>query len=146
MSLIWLAAVIVTAIIEGVTVGLVSIWFTAGALAALIVSLFWDSVIGQLLVFLVVSGLAMALLRPLARKYLTPKKVATNADRTVGQRVLVTEEIDGLRGTGAVKVRDLVWTAHSADDRVIPVGTIVVVERIEGAHVIVSPADNGKES
>ena len=146
MSLIWLAAVIVTAIAEGVTVGLVSIWFTAGALAALIVSLFWDSVMGQLVVFLVVSGLSMALLRPLARKYLATEKEATNADRTVGQKVLVTEEIDGLRGTGAVKVRDLVWTAHSADGRVIPVGTVVVVERIEGAHVIVSPADNGKES
>ena len=146
MSLIWLVVVVVTAIIEGVTVGLVSIWFTAGALAALIVSLFWHNAVGQLVVFLVVSGLALALLRPLARKYLSPRRVATNADRVVGQRVLVTEEIDGLRGTGAVKVRDLVWTAHAADDQIVPVGTVVIVERIEGAHVIVSPADNGKEN
>ena len=144
MSLIWLAVVILTAVIEGATVGLVSIWFTLGALAALLVSLFLDSVLIQLVVFVIVSGLAIVLLRPLARKYLTSKPEPTNADRVVGQTVLVTEEINNLRGTGAVKVRDLEWTAHGPDDRVIPVGTTVVVDSIEGAHVTVRPVQCGE--
>lgn len=144
--LIWLIAVVAAAIVEGVTVSLVSIWFALGAVAALLVSFFVSSLPVQLLVFIVVSGLSMALLRPLARRYLTPKTEATNADRVIGLQVLVTETIDPLQGTGAVKVRDLTWTAHGTGDVVIPKGTIVVVERIEGAHLIVTPLENGKEN
>ena len=69
MPVVWLAALIVFALIEGAVVSnLVSIWFAAGSLAALIVSLFSDFLPAQIAVFLVVSVICLALVRPVATR------------------------------------------------------------------------------
>ena len=90
-------------------------------------------------IFLVVAAVALALMRPLAGKYMTPKNVATNADRAIGKEAVVTEEIDNLKGQGAVAVCGVTWTARSDDDRVIPAGETVTVLRIEGVKLFVAP-------
>ena len=90
--------------------------------------------------FVVVSLVAMALVRPMARKWVQPKLVKTNADRILGQEAVVLEEIDNLRGIGQVKVGGAIWTARSTQDEPIPKGTLVRVERIEGVKAIVSLA------
>lgn len=94
----------------------------------------------QWTVFIAVSAGLLALLRPVLKKYLRVKPTKTNADRLVGQEALVTEEIDNLRETGAIRINGVLWTAKSADDTQIPIGTRVVIERIEGAKVYVKPA------
>ena len=94
----------------------------------------------QWTVFIAVSAGLLALLRPVLKKYLRVKPTKTNADRLVGQEALVTEQIDNLRETGAIRINGVLWTAKSADDTQIPIGTRVVIERIEGAKVYVKPA------
>ena len=140
MTIFWLAAFIVFAIGEAVTVGLVSVWFAVGALAALFAAALGAGLWLQITVFLGVSALALALFKPLSSKFLRPKLSATNADRVIGSAALVTETIDNTQAQGQVKVNGQIWSARSAQDIVIPVGADVRVLRIEGVKVIVETA------
>ena len=140
MTIFWLAAFIVFAIGEAVTVGLVSVWFAVGALAALFATALGAGLWLQITVFLGVSALALALFKPLSSKFLRPKLSATNADRVIGSAALVTETIDNTQAQGQVKVNGQIWSARSAQDIVIPVGADVRVLRIEGVKVIVETA------
>jgi len=139
MKIAWLALLILFSVGEAVTVGLTSVWFAVGALGALLCALFGGTLWLQLGVFLALSGLSLALARPLAKKFLTPGYSATNADRVIGQEAVVTETIDNLHGQGQANIAGQTWTARSQDDAVIPEGTLVRVLRIEGVKVFVSP-------
>ena len=141
-SIVWLVLLIVFAVGEAVTVGLTSIWFAAGALGALITSTLTENLLIQIIVFLALSFVTLLLVRPLARKYFIPRRVATNADRIIGQEGIVTEGIDNLEAKGQVKVSGTVWSARSQRDEVpIPAGTRVRILRIEGVKVFVAPAE-----
>lgn len=137
-SVVWLALLVFFAIAEAVTVGLVSVWFAAGALVALLSTFFTANIWFQIFLFLAVSAVAMAVLRPLARKYVLPTVVPTNADRVIGRQAVVTEAIDNLNGKGVVVVFGVAWTARSEDGSPIPEGTTVVVKRIEGVKLFVT--------
>ena len=139
-EIVWLAALIVLLVVEAATVALVCLWFAAGALCALIVSFFVESVWVQLAVFLAVSLVCLLALRPLAKKYMDPRRVATNADRAVGAEGVVTEDIDNLKAQGQVRVDGAPWTARTEPDAPpIPAGAAVRVLRIEGVKLIVAP-------
>lgn len=141
-AIVWLLAIILFAVVEAVTVtALVSIWFSVGALAALIASFLTGNFWVQLFVFLIVSCGAFALLRPLARKYFTPGTQRTNADRLIGAEALVTETVDNLAATGQVSLKGQIWTARSEDAAPLEPGRRVEVLRIEGVKVIVRPVD-----
>lgn len=137
-SICWLVALVVLAVLEGVTVTLVSLWFALGALAALITSFFVDNIWIQFAVFLVVSLVTLLVIRPLAQRYVTPKQVATNADRAVGAEGVVTQTIDNRAAQGQVTVSGTVWTARSESEESIPEGTPVRILRIEGVKLIVT--------
>ena len=139
MTIIWLALLIVFLILEAATVQLMSIWFAAGSLAAMVISLLGGAVWLQVLVFFTVSIVLFALLWPLARKHLKAKAVATNADALVGKVCKVTEQIDPLEG-GRVKVGDVTWRAMCEGAEVLPAGTLVEIRKIQGAKVVVAPA------
>lgn len=139
---IWLAGIILFAVLEAVTASaLVSIWFAVGSLAALITSFITDIFWIQVVVFFVVSIAVLCLVRPLSKKYFTPKTQATNADRLVGEQAIVTEEIDNLAATGQVRLKGQIWTARSEGEEKIPSGARVTVVRIEGVKVIVKQAE-----
>lgn len=138
---IWFGLTVAFCALEAATVTLVSIWFAGGALAATIAALLGASWPLELVLFVGVSALLLACLRPLVRKYVTPKVTATNAQALVGQMVLVTESIDNLAAQGAVKVNGVVWTARSASGANIPAGTKVQIDRIEGVKLFVTPAE-----
>ena len=150
MKLTWLVLLILFAAGEAATVGLTSIWFAAGALVALIAALLGGALWIQITLFLAVSILCMAAVRPLAKKHLNSKVEHTNADRVLGQEAQVTEDIDNIHGRGAVIIRGVTWTARSQDDSPIPAGTMVRVLRIEGVKVFVeripAPASPKPES
>lgn len=137
-QILWLVLLIAFAVIEGVTAGLVSIWFCAGSLAALIATWLGASLPVQIGLFVAISLLAMAIIRPMARKWFQPRLQKTNADRILDQEGVVVEEIDNLRAHGQVKVGGIVWTARSAEEESIPAGTRVRVVRIEGVKAIVT--------
>lgn len=138
MQYIWLGVTILAAVAEAAVPALVSIWFVPGGLAALIVSLLGGPVWLQVLLFLVVSTLALLATRPLAKKFQKEKKERTNADMVLGRTALVTEDVNDLLGTGRVTVRGNSWSARSEEEgTVIPKGETVTVERIEGVKLIV---------
>ena len=136
---IWLALLILFAVAEGISVGLVSIWFAAGALVALLTTFFTANIWIQISLFLAVSLIAMVILRPLARKYVFPTVVPTNADRVIGHEAVVTEDIDNLTGKGVAVVFGVAWTARSDSGAPIPKGTTVTVKRIDGVKLFVAP-------
>ena len=140
-SLIWLGLMILFLVIESGTVTLVSIWFAGGALIALIVSLFTDIIWLQAVVFLAVSCLLLAMLRPLVRKFIKPKIIKTNVDSVIGTEGKVTQTIDNVAATGQVKLGAMYWTARSTTGEIIPEGTLIRVDRIEGVKVFVTVAE-----
>ena len=142
MIWIWLGAIVLFGVVEAATAGLVSIWFVAGALAALIAVLLGAGIWVQLVAFVVVSAAALALTRPLVKKAVGRQKgEATNADRVLGETAKVTETIDNLAGTGAVYVDGKNWTVRSAGEQTSPRGTLVRVERMEGVKLFVESCD-----
>ncbi len=136
-AIVWLILLLAFAALEGITVGLTSIWFAAGALAALIAALLHGPLWLQIALFLVVSILCLLAVRPLARKYINTQVQPTNADRVIGAEARVTEDIDNIQGKGAVSIGGIIWTARSDSDEVIPAGSLVRVLRIEGVKVFV---------
>ena len=140
MMIVWLVALIVFAVGEGLTVGLTSVWFAVGSLGALIAAGLGGGLWVQIAIFLVLSGLSMLLLRPLAKKYLKPGHTATNADRVIGQVGVVTQTVDELAGTGEVRISGQVWSARvNSQEGSIPVGEKVRVLDIRGVKVLVEP-------
>lgn len=135
-AIIWLALIIVFFVLEAATVQLMSIWFAAGALAAMVVNLLGAEVWLQMVVFFTVSIVLLAVLWPMARKRVKAKVVPTNADALVGRVCTVTEEISPVEG-GRVKLGDVTWSARSESGDMIPVGTLVKVLKIQGAKVFV---------
>ena len=139
-TIFWLAAIIVFVIAEAATVGLVSVWFAIGGAAALICALMGGPVWLQILWFLVVSVVSLILTKPLAHKFISSRTEATNADRNIGRIGVVTERIDNVRSSGAVKLDGVEWTARSmADDMTIEAGAPVVVREIQGVKLLVEP-------
>ena len=139
-AILWLIMMVVFLLVEAATVTMVSLWFAAGALAAMIVSLLGGAVWLQAAVFLLASIVLLTALRPLVRKYVTPRLTATNVDSVIGSTGLVTAAIDNVAASGQVKLGAMVWTARSTSGEPISEGTLVKVDRIEGVKAIVSPA------
>lgn len=136
-SAFWLIALIVLLVGEAITIGLTFVWFAVGALGALIVSVLGGALWLQVVIFLALSGVTLALARPVFARFLKTSHTATNADRVIGQTAVVTEQIDNLSGTGQVNVAGQIWSARSAHDVVIPRETEVRVLKISGVKVLV---------
>ena len=137
-TILWVAVLVGALIVEASTAGLVSIWFAGGALCAMIVSFFGDSILLQFCLFLGVSCLLLASLWPIRNRLLRRAIQPTNADRVIGMTALVTEDVDHITGAGAVQVDGKVWTARSTGNLPLQAGELVKVDRIEGVKLYVS--------
>ncbi len=135
MIWIWAGIFVVTLLIEGATVSLVSIWFAAGALVAGVATLFGAQLWLQLVLFIVVSGATLTATRPLMRK-MRDKKEPTNADRNIGAEAVVLTPIEP-HTLGTVNVNGLVWNAVDVDGGNIPAGEVVIVKHIQGTKLLV---------
>lgn len=137
MVWVWLAVLALAVFVEMSTMALVSVWCAVGGLVCVFAAYFGVSIQAQLLLFVGVSILAAAIVRPLAKKYADPHKIPTNADRLLGMEGRVTETINNAHSTGAVYIDGKTWTARSADGEVISKGETVEIERMEGVKLIV---------
>ena len=133
----WVAAIIFFMVVEAATAGLTSIWFALGGVAALLTAWLQGPIWLQAVWFLVVSAVTLLLTRPLAKKYINAEKEATNADRAIGRTGIVTETVDNIAASGAVKLDGQVWTARSANGEVIAIGERVEALEIRGVKLIV---------
>ncbi len=138
MAVVWLTAMIALLIVEAIVPGLVSIWFAIGAFAALISALLGAPLWLQVVWFLAVSVATLVLTRPLAQRYVNSRVQPTNADALIGRDCVVTENIDNLAGTGAVKIDGKVWTARAENENGrYAKGDVVKAVKIEGVKLIV---------
>jgi len=133
-TIAWFIAFLVLLFIEVITINLVTIWFAVGALAAFITSLITESFIIQMIVFLVVSVIALLITKPLIKKFKGFQVTPTNFDRVIGQEGEVTKKISK-NEYGEVKVFGNTWTAYSK--QTIKEGEKVKVLDIEGVKLIV---------
>ena len=138
-TIIWLVLMVVFLIAEASTVAMVSLWFAAGSLVALIAALLGAPLWLQITLFLAVSAVLLASLRTVIRKHFTPNLTKTNVDAVIGSRGYVTADIDNISATGTVKLGVMEWTARSATGEIIKAGTLVKVEKIEGVKAFVVP-------
>lgn len=138
----WLIALVVFLVVELSTVTLTSIWFAAGALAAMLVAMFGGNTIIQIIAFLIVAFSLLYATKPFAKRFIDTKKVSTNADRTIGQKVRVLERVSNLDQTGRAIVLGQEWTVRTDDDNmIIEQGELVRVLRIAGVKLIVERAE-----
>ena len=140
MATVWLVLLILSLVAEGASAAVTSIWFAAGALVAMVAAMLNAQLWLQILLFMAVSIGLLLSLRPLLKKYITPKKVRTNIDSVIGSQGIVTETIDNIAATGRVKLGGMEWSARSASGEVIEPGAVIMVEKIEGVKVFVTPA------
>lgn len=149
MPFVWLAIIVLAAIVEAVGTQLVSIWFVAGGIVAVIAAALGADVWLQVLLFAAVSIVLLVFTRPLLKRFIEPQKAQTNADRYVGMQGVVIQAIDNTAGRGQVKVRGSVWSARAKDGAPIPAGANVRVLAIEGVKLLVTrldPAQQGPQA
>lgn len=139
MTLLWFVSFIVLLFIELVTINLVTIWFALGALVSMIVSLFTDSFIIQIVVFIIVSIMSLIGTKAVVKRFKSFKTVPTNYDMVIGKKGIVTKKIENNK-YGEVKIFGNTWTATSSCD--IEIGTKVKVLSIEGVKLIVEKEEN----
>lgn len=139
MYMLWIILAIVFLAVEFGTVALISLWFVGGSVAALAVCLLGGPLWLQVLVFGLISLALLLLVRPFLKKYIDPKKVRTNVDAMRGRQDVLLDTVDNLAATGSLELSGVVWTARSADGSVIPAGTVVTVQGVEGVKLLVLP-------
>ena len=134
----WLLIFVILLIIEICTMGLTTIWFAGGALAAFVMGVVGFGTAVQLVVFIVVSLILLILTRPLALRFFNKERMKTNAESLIGQQALVLEDIDTLHASGVVEVNGQEWSAKTDDpDGCIKKNKVVIIEGIQGVKLIV---------
>lgn len=137
-AMVWLAVMIVLIVLEIITVGLTTIWFAGGALAAMFVSALGGGIVLQIVVFLLVSFVLLIFTRPFALKYINAAHTKTNYEGIIGKVVRVTQDVDNINGTGCAVVNGQEWTVRSADDeKKLMAGSLAKVVNISGVKLIV---------
>lgn len=134
MWISWLILIILLAVLEAITINLVSIWFIASGLVSLFLSFFVDSFSIQFAIFVILGLILMLVTRPVLVKKFGRTNVKTNLDRVIGMEGIVTEEITKLK-IGEVKVDGKRWSAIS--NTKIETNSTVIVEGVDGVKLVV---------
>ena len=136
-TIFWLITFVVLLIIEIITLGLTTVWFALGAIAAFLAAYVGAGVAIQVVVFLIVSILLLIVTRPLVMKHFNQKRERTNAESLIGQKAVVIEKIDPIHGVGRVEVNGMEWSAKTEESGEIEKDTIVSIKGIQGVKLIV---------
>ncbi len=138
VTVLWLGLLIVLLIIEALTLGLTTIWFAGGALAAFLAALVHAPLPAQIGLFFAVSLALLIFTRPMAVRFMNQKTEKTNVDSLLGKKAVVTETIENLKGTGRVQIKGVDWAARTKEDGcVIEAGAVVTVAEVQGVKLIV---------
>ena len=137
LTIFWLILVAVMLVIEIFTMGLTTIWFSLGAVAAAIAAGLGAPLWVQILLFTVVSVVIMILVRPFALKVMDRNRTKTHIDEVIGQQAEVIEAIDNQREQGRVRFRGVEWMARSVDGSTMAAGDVVTVEEVSGVKLLV---------
>lgn len=133
MIIIWAMVIAGTLLLEFFTVDFFACCFSLGALVSLILAICKVDLIWQLLVFFVVTIVAICATRPLVKKLMKKPTVPTNVDQNFGKTTrLLADVVDGV---SSIKINDVVWTALC--DAELKQNDTVVIDRVEGNKMVV---------
>jgi membrane protein implicated in regulation of membrane protease activity len=137
-SIYWLLVLGILILVEIIALNLTTIWFAAGALLAFVVSLFYDNLFLELILFLITSLALLYFIRPWILRYFNPKKATESYEGVIGKNGLVNTKIDNSNKTGKVTVDGQEWSARSLEGSIIEEGSKVRIQAITGAKLVVS--------
>ena len=138
LNLIWIGLFIILLLIEIFTVGLTTIWFAIGALAAAGVNTLGADLIIQIIVFLAVSVILMIFTRPWAARHLNQNRLKTNYESKIGEIIKITERVDNLKQTGKSIVDGQEWTVRSQNNNeILEKDELAKVIAVSGVKLIV---------
>ena len=139
--LLWLIAGALFAAGEIASLDLVLLMFAGGALGGMTVALVGGATVLQMIAFIVISGVLLALVRPVAQRHLmerTPLQL-DGVDSLIGRTAKVTRDID-VSG-GRIRMGADEWTARSQHSgETFAVGEMVRILQVDGATAVVGDA------
>ena len=136
----WLALAVLLGVAEMFSLDLVLIMLAGGALAAMVGSLFIDSLVLTAGLAIITSVGMLAVVRPeLARKLHKGPELRLGHGKLVGTQGTVTETVTAF-APGRVRLAGEVWSAQPYDESLtIEAGETVEVFEIRGATAYVHP-------
>lgn len=136
-SICWLIIFLVLLVIEIFTLGLTTIWFAIGAVAAFIATLAGAGLIVQVVLFFAVSVITLIATRPIAVKYFSKNTEKTNVEGIIGKNVVITQRIPDMNTTGKASLDGEIWMARSLENEPMEEGELVEIAAVEGVKLIV---------
>ena len=133
---VWVAVTIICVVIESLTLSLTTIWFGISAFVMVFLAFTPLPFPAQLLVFVALAMVLLIFTKPVVKKKLSQKKIATNYERVIGQIAVVTKRITALE-KGSVKINGMEWTAAVKEDTTLEEGSKCMVEEIAGVTAYV---------
>lgn len=140
-AIIWFVLLVVFVLAEAATVTVVSLWFAAGSLVALVVSMLEGPVWLQILLFIAVSVVLLWMLRPIIKKHFTPNLTRTNVDAIIGKVGVTMVTVNNMMAQGKVQLDGMEWSARSTTGEDIPENVQVRIDRVEGVKLYVTPVE-----
>ena len=140
LSTMWAVLIVFFTLVEAFTLGLTSIWFAVGSLAALIASALGFNLAVQFVAFIIVAMILLIYTRPLARKIFKVGQNKTNVDALIGKTGVITVPIEN-NELGQAKLNGQIWTAKGQEHETYSIGEEIEVLAIEGVKLIVKKKD-----
>jgi membrane protein implicated in regulation of membrane protease activity len=134
---LWFGFAALFIIAEVFTQGFFLLWFGIGAALSGILAMLGVGPAWQWAVFVVVSVVLLAASRRFAERFSRKQPPGVGADRLIGRKGVVMEDIDNLKNVGRVRIDEEDWRAESEDDTTLVAGTQVEVIRLDGTHAVV---------
>ncbi len=137
MWVVWTVVGVLALVIEMATATLVSIWFVPAAILTCLLSLAVDSILVQIVVFVVLSAISMVISRKIYKKYIKKNKDEISAEsKLIGKVAKTTEETDA--HTGKVLVGDIYWKAISETGEKIGKDETVIIKGVNGTTLVIN--------
>ena len=139
--LLWLIAAGLFAAGEVATLNLVLLMFAGGAVGGMAVALLGGATVLQLVAFIAVAGLLLAVVRPIASKHLTDRSPLQldGVDTLIGRTATVSRAVD--HSGGRIRMGADEWTARTQQrGEVFAIGDTVRILQVDGATAVVGDA------
>ena len=133
---VWVAVTIICVVIESLTLSLTTIWFGISSFVLVFLAFTPIPFGAQLFIFVALSLVLLIFTRPVVKKKINQKQIATNYERIIGQIAIVTKKITAL-DKGSVKINGMEWTAAVKEDITLEKGSKCIIEEIAGVTAYV---------
>jgi len=144
LPLFWILLGIVALIVELLSPHFGFVFVSLASFAAAAVCAVGLSLSGQVLTFVAMSVVLLALIRPRMVAKLGSRGVPSRTDTLQGKSGIVTDSLNADRGTGRVLVAGEDWAARSAAP--IEAGARIRVRGADGIVLVVEPLENVPEA